>query len=208
MGAETERGTGGLLAAGFPVLQLPVALGSGKGNCCCRLGMGHFCFSVAVWEFGVLAGEGGMGVSYPNSLAKMPCLQLPPAGAGSMLENGLCASGLPAASPPLLLLTVFCQIEKTCKKISMGKARFLIISPHKTGSQRDRKREGDGFSSSFSLEWLLFHQHVFCAVLRGACTGPRVLFTAALMFSQSHKRVPTPRTRAARGKASLDGVQL
>lgn len=84
------------------VLQLPVALLSGKGNCCWRLGIGHFCFSVAVWEFGVLAGEGGMGVSYTNSLAKLPCLQLPPAGAGSTLENGavcIWAPCSPSATP-------------------------------------------------------------------------------------------------------------
>lgn len=190
------------------VLQLPVALLSGKGNCCWRLGIGHFCFSVAVWEFGVLAGEGGMGVSYTNSLAKLPCLQLPPAGAGSTLENGLCASGRPAAPPPLLLLTVCCQIEKACKEVSMGKAHFLIISPHRTGSQRDRKRERGCFASLFSLERLLFHQHVFSAALKGVCIRPCVLFTAALIFSQGPNRVPTPRTWAAWGKASPDGVQL
>lgn len=135
------------------VLQLPVALLSGKGNCCWRLG--HFCFSVAVWEFGVLAGEGGMGVSYTNSLAKLPCLQLPSAGAGSILENGLGASGCPAAPPPLLLLTVCHQIEKVCKKVSMGKAHFLIISPHRTGSQRDRKRERDCFASPIQFRMAL-----------------------------------------------------
>lgn len=180
------------------VLQLPVALLSGKGNCCWRLG--HFCFSVAVWEFGVLAGEGGMGVSYTNSLAKLPCLQLPPAGAGSILENGLGASGCPAAPPPLLLLTVCHQIEKVCKKVSMGKAHFLIISPHRTGSQRDRKRERDCFASPFSLEWLLFLQHVFSAVLRGVCIGPRVLFTAALIFFSGPQTCPHPQDLGCLGE--------
>jgi len=43
-----------------------------------RWGWGSFCFAVAVWGFGALAGEGGTRVSYTDSLAKIPCLQLTP----------------------------------------------------------------------------------------------------------------------------------